>query len=355
MTNTEDNYRLEKIEARATTPKLRTITAAALATKKFPKVTAIVPGYIAPGLTLLAGRPKAGKSFLALNIAEAIASGDKVLGEQVDQGDVLYLALEDSDRRLQHRMNQLLPYGNEVKPTRLHFATECPALDKGGLDAIREWCESVESPRCVIVDVFTRVRGEKGRNESLYEHDYRTIRPLKELADKLGIAVIVIHHTSKRQNIDDPLDAVSGTTGLTGAADTILVLARGPQGATLYGRGRDIPEIETALRFDQERGQWAALGNAADVSRSAERTAIIDALRANNGPMSPTEIALDTGMKPGNVRFLLTKMTKAGEVTKEKRGHYSLAVDTGNNANNANNANNRSLNVSIVSTSNLSH
>jgi hypothetical protein len=73
---------------------------------------------------------------------------------------------------------------------------------------------------------------------------------------------VVVHHLSKRQDYDDHLDAVSSSTGFTGAADTILILANGPQGPTLYGKGRDIEEIETALRFHRARGLWTALGEA---------------------------------------------------------------------------------------------
>lgn len=300
--------------------RLTTITAAALATTTFAPLVYIVPDYIAPGLTILAGRPKAGKSWLALNFALAIATGGKVLGVQVEIGDVLYLALEDNQRRLQERLDQLMPLGQ--KPARLHFATECNRLDNGGLEAIEAWCASVPNPRCVIVDVFGRVRADRRRDESPYDYDYRTLTPLKGLADRLGIAVLVVHHTSKRQDIDDPLDAVSSTTGLTGAADTILVLAKSSQGPTLYGRGRDIREIETALRFDMARGLWEALGQASEVRRTDERQTILDVLREAGEPLSPTAIAAETAMKYPNVRKLLGKMVKAGEIQKVGRAKY---------------------------------
>jgi len=300
--------------------RLSTISAAMLATTIFQPISFVVPRYIAAGLTLLAGRPKAGKSWLALNIGLAIADGGTVLGVNAVQGDVLYLALEDNERRLQERMNQLVPF--DEKPACLHFATECKRLDKGGLDAIENWCGGAANPRCVIVDVFGRIRADRRKDEGHYDYDYRTASPLKALADRLGIAVIIIHHTSKRKDIDDPLDAVSSTTGLTGAADTTLVLAKGPQGPTLYGRGRDIREIETALHFDMARGFWTALGNASEVRRTDERKTILDVLVAAEEALSPTEIAKEARMKGDNVRQLLKKMVKAGEVVKAKRAKY---------------------------------
>ncbi|MGO9684293.1 MAG: AAA family ATPase [Beijerinckiaceae bacterium] len=319
--------------------RLQTFTAAWLGDEVFPETSFIVPRYVAQGLTILAGRPKAGKSYLALNIAVAIATGGSVLNEKVEHGDVLYLALEDNKRRLQGRLDQMIPFGR--KPERLHLTIECNRLDKGGLEAIEAWCRSVPRPRGVIVDVFGRIRADKRRDESPYDYDYRTMVPLKGLADRLGIAVIVIHHTNKRQDVDDPLDAVSSTTGFTGAADTILILAKGPQGPTLYGKGRDIEEVETALRFDRAKGQWTALGDAGEVRRTDERKAILDTLSdtqsdtqgdaeghdpesdTQSDPMSPSDIADETGMKVANVKKLLSRMVKSGEVLKVKRGLYA--------------------------------
>ena len=114
---------VEQIKRKATKYRLKLTTAAALSAIEFPEVAFVVPRYIAQGLTIIAGRPKAGKSWLGLNIAVAVAAGDCVLNEDVEQGDVLYFALEDNPRRLQRRLNQLIPHGK--KPERLHFATEC--------------------------------------------------------------------------------------------------------------------------------------------------------------------------------------------------------------------------------------
>src|SRR6188472_2987328 len=76
--------------------------------KKFPALKYIVPNVIAEGCTLLAGRPKLGKSWLMLDVGIAVAAGRFCLGEaKCEQGDVLYLALEDNERRLQRRITNL--------------------------------------------------------------------------------------------------------------------------------------------------------------------------------------------------------------------------------------------------------
>lgn len=121
---------------------------------------------------------------------------------------------------------------------------------------------------------------------------------------------------------EDPIDTVSGTTGLTGAVDTILVLASTSQGTTLYGRGRDIEEIEKAIRFDKESCRWTIEGDASEVRRTDERGAILAALLEAGAPMSPSDLSAATGMPSLNVRQLLFKMVRAEEVVKCGRGRY---------------------------------
>jgi AAA domain-containing protein len=216
---------------------LNTITAANLANEVFAPVAYVIPKYVAEGLTVIAGRPKTGKSWLALGWAVAVAAGGLAFGSiQVDAGEVLYLALEDNQRRIKRRLEQM----GGAAPGRLHITTECPRLGAGGIEAIADWCAAASHPRLIVVDVFGKIRPERRAKDNLYEADYRAIEPLKALADDRRLAILLIHHTNKRDEPYDPFDAVSGTTGLTGAADTVLVLSRSSQGTTLYGRGRDV-------------------------------------------------------------------------------------------------------------------
>src|SRR5262245_31044556 len=303
---------------------------------ELPPVKHIVQGYIAEGLTVLAGRPKVGKSWMALGLAIAVASpaGHALGSIPVEQGDVLYLALEDNMRRLKRRLNQMLPSGSV--PDRLDITLACPRLDCGGIEMIKIWVERHPGARLIVIDVFKKVRPEAREKDSLYDGDYRAIEPLKQLADERGIAILILHHTRKMP-ADDPFDTVSGSTGLTGAADTVLVLARDPQGGcTLYGRGRDIEEIETAVQFDRLDGSWTILGAASEIRLSDGRSEILRTLRGTGKPMSPREITDVTGQSYDAVRKLLPRMWKSGEVQKAKRGRYS-ACDAPNPCHNGHN------------------
>ena len=298
------------------------IRASELQALQFPPIKYVIPGYIVEGLTIFAGRPKLGKSWCCLDWGGAVASGGVAFGSiQCEEGDVLYLALEDNQRRLKSRLEKVLPVGEW--PNRLTFWTECKRLDRGGLDAIRNWIIEAKQPRLVMIDVIAGVRPDKRGNETLYGADYRAIEGLHGLARDHGLAIVVVTHVRK-MDADDPLDTVSGTLGFTGAADSVLVLNRDSQGVTLYGRGRDIEEIETAVQFDRDLCRWSILGQADDVRRSDERQQIIEALGDSPKPTGPAEIAKGTGMKAGNIRKLLTKMATAGEIKKVGYGKYSL-------------------------------
>ncbi|MGU3421373.1 AAA family ATPase [Methylobacterium sp. D54C] len=304
-------------------PHLGIENAADLRRMTFPPIQYVVPGYIAEGCTLLAGRPKLGKSWLVLESGLAVAIGSDCLGGiACRQGDVLYLALEDNRRRLQRRIDKVLGAFAKEWPAAFEYATEWPRANEGGLDRIREWIKSKANPRLVIVDVLAMFKPVRGSSESLYEADYAAIKGLQGLAGEYGIAIVVVHHTRKSGAESDPFEKVSGTLGLSGAADTALILDRDSNGATLYGRGRDIEEIESAVIFDKESCRWLIQGEATDVRRTDERSTILSVLLEADASMSPIDLSDATGMPNLNIRQLLFKMVKAGEIEKCGRGRY---------------------------------
>ncbi len=232
------------------------VTASDLKTKTFSPVKYVIPGYIPEGVTIFAGKPKIGKSWLLYDVCLASAADRFVLGEiKPVQGDVLYLALEDSQRRLKKRLEKLWPDG--TWPSQLRLATEWRKADAGGLNDLTEWCDSVAKPVLIVVDTLEKFRPETKVHTPAYSSDYLAIAGLHKLAHARGIAIVVIHHVRKME-AEDPFDMVSGTNGLTGAADTILILRRLAGNVTLHARGRDIEERETACRFDKNTCQVLA-------------------------------------------------------------------------------------------------
>jgi AAA domain len=299
------------------------ITAKDLQTKTFAPVRIILPGLIPEGVTILAGKPKIGKSWLELDIGLAVAGDRYVLGQTKPvQGDTLYLALEDNQRRLKKRLDKILQ--NAPAPERLELRTEWRRVDQGGLEDIKEWCKSVEKPRLIQIDTLAKIRPVGAKNEQAYAADYRAIEGLQKLAGEFQVGIVLTHHLRKAPSEDDPFDEVSGTLGLTGAADTIVVMKRHSGMVRIYVRGRDIEEGEFAAEFNKETCRWRLVGEAEEVFRSQQRLAIATALKETKRPMSVSEIMAATERRDRHsTEALLAKMERAGEVKHVARGQWA--------------------------------
>jgi RecA-family ATPase len=299
---------------------VRTNTATILATE-FAPIQWVVTGYVAEGLSVLAGRQKLGKTWLAMDWAIAVACGGFAMGTiDCQQGDVLYIDLENGHRRIQSRINMLFP-GERNRPdlSRLEWVNDAPDLNKGFLPALDDWQTSVAVPRLVIIDVLQRIKPPGKAGQNAYESDYDAMSALQRWATEHRIAVVCLHHTRKG-GADDPLEALSGSNGLSACADTTLLLDRDGNGMTLYVRGRDVEEKESAVSF--AGGHWTLTGDASVVRRSRERSIILEFLCDNPSPITPSDLAAALGWKPNNTKQLLFKMANDGELTR-KEGRYT--------------------------------
>ena len=296
------------------------ITADALQRKTFERAKWIVPDLIPEGLTLLCGRPKVGKSWAALDIGLAVATGGTVFGRLAATGEVLYAALEDNQARLQRRIEKLLP-DNAVWPAGLSLTTDWERLNQGGGVHIVEWVqERAPNARLVILDTLAGVKPISTKEG--YTADYASLEALHKVANELRVGVLVLHHTRKAE-AEDPLDTISGTLGLAGCADTALVLAGTAQGMSLYVRGRDIEQAEHAVNFDKASCRWSITGTAAEVRMSKTRKTIASVLLDAPNPLGPKAIAIETGLAVDVVRQRLPKMVEALEVRQVARGLYT--------------------------------
>jgi len=296
-------------------------TAKQLQKMRFKPIREIVKGIITEGLNMLAGRPKFGKSWLALEVGIAVATGDTCLGSiQCKKGAVLYAACEDSKRRLQSRMTKLIGANKAEWPAMLTLTTKWRRLDKGGVEDLREWIDSNPDAALIILDTLASVKPI--RANSGYQEDYTALEALHQLANDKGIAILILHHQRKSE-ADDPLDTISGTLGLAGCVDTPIIMAGTSQGKTLYVRGRDIEEAEHAVTFDKATCRWSIMGEAAEVHRSATRQKILKVLKAAKEDMLPSDIAVAAELKESVVRVRLGNMVRDGEVTKPGRGLYA--------------------------------
>jgi len=298
---------------------------------ELPPVRWTIPDILPEGLTLLAGKPKLGKSWLALSVALSIAAGGMALGSQpVTKGDVLYLALEDNARRLQSRARRLLSSMSET-PSNLDFALGWPRLGEGGLAYLEEYFKTHPDLRLVVIDTWARVAPPSGeRRCSQYEGDYEALIPLKRLADTYHVSILAVHHLRKTGS-RDVLDEIIGSTGVTGAVDGTLILKRdrGQTNATLFVTGRDVErEQQLALSFDVTTALWTLVGNAEELCCTRARQEILDLLCEQGlDGMSARKITEALEKNYHTTRSLLRKMEEAGEV-RHVDGRYHVSVES---------------------------
>ncbi len=216
-------------------------------------------GSLPQGVCILGGASKIGKSWLVLDWVDKVAKGEPVWGMETTQGTTLYLCLEDNLQRVQHRLYCI---SEEATPN-AYYATTAATLPDNLTEQITSFLLSHPDTVLIVVDTFQLVRGNC--NDPSYAGDYQEIRKLKHIADVYKLTILLVHHIRKQGDLD-PLNRLSGTTGLSGAADAVFVLdrkSRNDDAALLICTGRDVEYREISLRFSKDRFVWEMIADSA--------------------------------------------------------------------------------------------
>lgn len=219
------------------------------------------------GTCILSAKPKLGKSWFALAMCLAIASGEDFLGYKVKRCSTLYLDLETSESIQKKRLSKALK-GKPV-PDNFYLETETNAIENGFVEQIEAYLIEDPKIKVVVVDVFQIIRSPaKNFKESEYEHAYRDITPLNELAQKYHIAIILVCHDRKAVDPDDPFSNILGSTGLQGAASQMIVMFRkrktDPIHISVKGKTIDgLPDLDVKL----DNAEWSVVDGASAADR----------------------------------------------------------------------------------------
>lgn len=295
-----------------------------LLARTFPIMEYIVPGIVAAEAVLLAGKPKSCKSWLALDISLAVARGTYCLGDRkCDPGEVLYLSLDQGLRLVQSRIKKILSSQDAASISRFHVFDHWFRADEGGVEAIDAWCSRHPQARLIVVDVLAYFRAPSNGRSSMYEYDYQSVSPLREIAAKRNVAVLIVHHTRKG-TADDPVDEVSGTLGLLGAVDGFLVLRKSGSSTVMVGSSRNIPgDIELAMEFNPHSARWTILGAAGEVQQREQHGRVLGALEtAGASGLKPSELAEAIGIARNHAKQVLWRLSKTGNVRVDTAGRY---------------------------------
>lgn len=246
---------------------LNIISAQELQKTELPATKYLVEDFLPEGTSLLAAAPKSGKSWFVLLLGLKIAAGEPFLRRHTMQAGVLYLSFEDTIKRLQGRINQLL--GKAPAPPWFYLSTERVTLEDGLLVLIEEHIKQHPETKLVIIDTFQKIRGPIRRGERWYDHDYREAGVVKEFMDKRGLSALFVHHTAKAKDKEDPFNEIGGTYGISGAMDTMFVIRKKPdqpKQSMLYLTGRDVAQDELVIRLDEDTCQWELVGDADELA-----------------------------------------------------------------------------------------
>lgn len=329
-------------------------TVADLQKMQFKDIRWVVKGVLPAGNMLLAARPKMRKTWLALQLSIAIASGRKFLDWETEKGDVLFLALEDNERRIRSRIDTLQKF--EMVPPDLsgfrywtggmgydgngrlrvtdpeEAARTLQAFPRGeaGVDALEQYLELFPGTSTIIIDTLAHFRGER-LSRDIYQSDYESMMPLTKLAARKRVLIIPVMH-EKKGNADrgiggDFLEDVTGSAGITGGSDGVISIKgrRGVQEETetrkLLISGRDVPyDYSLDLAFDAERGGWLK------AAREDAKT-IIRTMLGRHPYMNQKELqSMIPNVSQTRLLHCLMEMKMEGEVEHNKFG-YSLRKD----------------------------
>jgi len=273
-----------------------------------------IPDLLPEGLTLIAGRPKIGKSWFALQLALALSGSLEnfagFIPEDSSSFKVLYLALEDTPNRISRRLQVF----DLISTKNLIFAFQASLND---LEAFL----FSHRPDILIIDTIQMIKPPNTRKRDAYEVDYEFFGKLRDLSQRYNCSIIGIHHLRKTRAEDEPIYEVYGSVGVTGAVDTIFILQRGKHDTNarnLIIYGRDIEEQSHTFEFVD--GKFNYIGETEYVVLGEAKRQILDIL--NNGEkLSPKEISELTNLKSGYVRKILSELKKNG-IIQYKNGRY---------------------------------
>lgn len=247
--------------------RLNTVNAAELFQMEVKPTEFIINGLIPVGLSLIASPPKYGKSWMMLDMSIATAAGRDFLGFSTNQCSVLYLALEDRFDRLKDRMLKIT--GGKKFPEGLEIAIEAPPMGESFIEYLGDFITDHPETKLIIIDTFVKIRGIPNGKESAYAVDSREAGTLKKFADQHSVAVLLVTHTRKSVDTSDPFANITGTYGVAGAADDMIVLTKDKRSDTLTKMsvtGRDVAYEEYPIVFDNNSSKWVRQGESYELA-----------------------------------------------------------------------------------------
>lgn len=282
------------------------------------------------GCVVFAGKPKIGKGWIVLELGMSIAEGGKFWNEQCIQGEVLLYMMEDSKRRVQERVKILRPFDfPSINNMMFRYSPDGPFFvnaDGSGtlLDDIREHMRCFPRIRLIIIDVLQRVRGPSSKVDNAYERDYKIVGAIQKLAAELSVLILVVHHV-KKGKVDDAIDSISGSFGISAAADGAFTISKNGDVVRVESWMRDTLNFEFELIKEGSNPMWKPAQTITELFAPSEGTktqSVLTALRDAACALTAGDIARRTGVSESNVATYLGRLMKSFQINRPSRGLY---------------------------------
>jgi AAA domain len=296
---------------------------------EYPDPQWAVEGLLPEGCIILAGKPKHGKSYLALTWALAVAKQYKCMDHfRVTSGDVLCFSLEDYAKRVQRRLQRL--YKTPSTKHTIEFFYDAPKMSHGFGERLSATLARRTSVRLVIIDTLRCIRDAQTEQYNLYQEDSDFIGGLNKCAQDAGMTILIVHHTRKAKS-DDVFEEISGTGGLRGATSANMVLEEttGEADAMLNIEGKDFDHRMHVAMKRKDDGSWTYVGEGEIYQVRATKRKVLDAIRTLGDDANAKDVWQASGVTNyGTVKTMLSRMTALGEIGRSQKGIYFVLEDT---------------------------
>ena len=300
---------------------------------EYEDIPAVVEGLIYTGVTFISGKSKIGKSFKALQLANAVETGGMFLGFKCAKGSVLHYSLEDGKRRNQSRWKTMGIHPTEAMYQFRDRKPKIPLLTMGLEEEIEDWIKNTPDAKLVIIDPYVKVKKTIGGYKlNAYENDNYNLQNIYTLANKYNIAIVFIHHTKKKSE-DDVFDEINGSAGIQSNCDSMIVISSNRRIGTnpvlsYLPKDDEHQEFEISLN---PKCIWEYIGKPGEANRTKLQKAILAALKKldKKDGVKVEDIknevrSVDDSWSKEHIQVEIDRLLKNSELIKIKRGYYKL-------------------------------